>query len=259
MVTKVNGRRIGDDVLTVLSGCRVDGQVVYLPPKQLERKLYERVNDVLVALGGKWNRKQKGHVFEDEPAGRLEDAILTASYERPQDLGFFPTPAPIVEILMRAADVQKDMQCLEPSAGDGAIADELAKIVGPKNVAVMEIQDKKREALKEKGYDVLGSDFLTVPQKYFFDRIVMNPPFSKQADIDHVLHAFRFLRRGGRLVSVMSASVVFRENRKTLEFREFVEEKGRIEALPDGAFKDSGTDVRTVMVMLEGPGLRKDS
>jgi type I restriction-modification system DNA methylase subunit len=85
-----------------------------------------------------------------------------------------------------------------------------------------------------------------------FDRVVMNPPFSRQADIRHVLHAFRFLRAGGRLVSVMSASVQFRENRLTTDFRKFVSDhKGRIESTPQGSFAVSGTLVNTVIVTLE--------
>ena len=29
-----------------------------------------------------------------------------------------------------------------------------------------------------------------------FDAVVMNPPFEKQADIDHVLHAYKMLKPG---------------------------------------------------------------
>ena len=72
-----------------------------------------------------------------------------------------------------------------------------------------------------------------------------------QADIHHVTHALKFLKPGGKLVSVMSASVIFRENKLTKEFRDLVESRGGFfEKLPDGSFKESGTMVRTVIVVI---------
>ena len=94
-------------------------------------------------------------------------------------------------------------------------------------------------------------DFLVQAPEASYDRVVMNPPFAKQADIKHVLHAFRFLKPSGLLVSVMAASVAFRDNKLTQEFRDLIRDRhGDIEALPDGAFKASGTMVRSVIVTL---------
>ena len=45
-----------------------------------------------------------------------------------------------------------------------------------------------------------------------FDRVVMNPPFCRGRDLDHVRHALRFVAPGGRLVAIMSAGVAFRED-----------------------------------------------
>jgi type I restriction-modification system DNA methylase subunit len=98
------------------------------------------------------------------------------------------------------------------------------------------------------GHGVHGC-FLNQAPTPEYDRVVMNPPFAKQADIKHVMHALKFLKPDGKLVSVMSASVDFRDNKLTKEFRDLIAERGgRIEALPDGAFKESGTMVRTVIV-----------
>jgi hypothetical protein len=49
----------------------------------------------------------------------------------------------------------------------------------------------------------------------------------------------------------MSASVLFRTNRKTVEFRELIESLGgAIEPLPAETFKASGTMVNTCLVMV---------
>lgn len=46
----------------------------------------------------------------------------------------------------------------------------------------------------------------------------------KQQDIDHVLHAYRFLVDGGRLNAIKSYSTIFRTNKKSIAFRQFLEE-----------------------------------
>lgn len=67
-------------------------------------------------------------------------------------------------------------------------------------------------------------------------------------------HALGFLRPGGRLVSVMSAGVKYRQDAKTRAFRELVEQhSGTIEDLPEDAFRESGTSVRTVVVTMDAP------
>jgi hypothetical protein len=93
-----------------------------------------------------------------------------------------------------------------------------------------------------------------------FDHVVMNPPFEKLADIDHIRHAWDFLKPGGTLVSVASASVAFNSTKKAQAFREFVDDCGEIIPLPEGAFKQSDrpTNVNTVLVVLEKPAAPPD-
>lgn len=58
----------------------------------------------------------------------------------------------------------------------------------------------------------------------------------------------------GVLVAIMAASVTFRENAKTRDFRAFVESHGgEIIDNPDGSFKSSGTNVKTVTVSICKP------
>ncbi len=54
----------------------------------------------------------------------------------------------------------------------------------------------------------------------------MNPPFSHQQDIDHVMKAYELLSPNSILVSVMSVSFKFRLNKKSEESREFLETVG---------------------------------
>ena len=85
-----------------------------------------------------------------------------------------------------------------------------------------------------------------------YDYVIMNPPFEKKQDIDHVTHLFNnALARHGRLVSVMSAGVMHNSDKKTVAFREFVNDNGYFQELPAGSFKESGTGINTVLCILD--------
>jgi len=245
----VDSTPVETDVLRVIADAAINDTVLLLPG-QLERHLYLRVNRLLEAIGGKWNRKRGGHVFKEDPTDLVESLVLTGRYTRPDNYGFFPTPAPLVERLLEIADLRPGLSCLEPSAGDGAIAAPVAERVGPENLVAVELLDRNVETLRRRGIRVIQGDFLTYRPEQPFDRVVMNPPFSRQADIDHVWHAWSLLRPGGRLVSIMSASITFRDNRKTQAFRELLEQHGQLTPNPEGSFRTSGTMVNTVTIEL---------
>ena len=243
---------IPQPVLRVLSTITIEGNLVRLTG-QLPRELYTDTNNVLEALGGKWNRKAKGHLFDENPQDRLDDALLTGCYERPDNFGFFETPQPLAQALIKELDLQPHHRFLEPSAGRGRIADQAATIVGPAHMLLCELQESNRHLLTAKGYTVHGTDFLTWTPPRLIDRCAMNPPFSRQQDILHVTKAFSHLATKGKLTSIMSAGVSFREDRRTQAFRALVNEHGTIRPLPDQTFKESGTHVSTVIISLTHP------
>jgi len=79
----------------------------------------------------------------------------------------------------------------------------------------------------------------------------MNPPFEKKQDIKHVLHAYDCLQPGGRLVAIMSEGTFFRNGELEDEFKILLDETGRSEKLPCGAFKKSGTGVAVRLVVMD--------
>lgn len=81
--------RIENDVLTVLARAQTDGNALRLVG-QLDRKLYERVNKVLEAAGGKWNRKAKAHLYEGGAAEAMEQIILTGEARAVTGTGGMP-------------------------------------------------------------------------------------------------------------------------------------------------------------------------
>lgn len=164
--------------------------------------------------------------------------------------GYFPTPAPVVARMIEAARLSGGERVLEPSAGSGAIADAVRDLNC--DVVCIEQQPSLVAILTEKGHEVRHCDFTQIAPPCDFDAVLMNPPFEKGQDLDHVRHALQMLRTGGRLVAIMSAAVEFRQDRKYAEFRDWLDQLGgEIEQLPPLSFKESGTGVSCVMVTLD--------
>lgn len=131
----------------------------------------------------------------------------------------------------------------------------IASGVDPQNITVYEINPSLFEYLMLKygdtGMKIINGDFLESDTNEKYDKILMNPPFENKQDIKHTKHAFEKLENGGILVGILSSGVMFRQDKITSEFREFVNKNGIIEDIPSGTFKESGTMVGTVLVKLE--------
>jgi predicted RNA methylase len=247
-------KTIDPEVAEILSGARCEGDLVTLTCGQLSRVLYVRVNDVLASLGGKWNRKRGGHVFQHDAAAILAEALGTGKYvNKQQENGAFDTPPELAEYVVRRADVQRGHRVLEPSAGVGRLATPCRNREA--DVHCVELDAERVGVLLRAGFVVAKGDFLATAPTPIFDRVVMNPPFGQngsQLDIDHVLHAYKFLKKGGKLVAIMSVGWTFRNNKNSREFQEFVSEHGgEWSENEDGAFKESGTGVRTVTLVID--------
>ena len=241
--------KIETEVLAVLGRAQINGAHLVLP-EQLDRKLYERANKVLVAAGGVWKRGAKAHVFQDDATAVIEQILVAGEIASQQDFGAFFSPATVADRVIALGDLHPGMTVIEPNAGRGAIASRalLAGCV----VDCVELQQRNVDILCSTPYrQVVQADFLSLPPAPRYDRALANPPFSRQDDIRHVLHALKFLVPGGLLVSVMSAGVSYRDNRLTQDFRDLVRSRGGdIEALPEAAFKETGTLVSTVIVTI---------
>lgn len=239
--------RINNDVIDVLANSAVTGNNLFLPDGQLDRKLYVAVDKALTALGGKWNRKEKAHVFGYCPDGAIEELLQTGEYtDAKKEFQFFETPPELAQRMVDLAGLKFGDRVLEPSAGRGAIAERIRAC--DVTLRCIELNQDNRECLINEGYTVLKTaDFLGYDPEEPVDVIVMNPPFSSQQDVSHITHAISIAQRC--VVAIASASILFRTNRKTADFRALLDEyDSTIEALPVGTFKASGTMVNTCLI-----------
>lgn len=243
--------KIRDEILKILAECTINLNVVFLPQVQLERKTYLEANKHLEHLGGKWNRKAKGHVFDSDPADSFENMLLTGeTTDFKKEFQFFETPPELAKKMVEMAELKDLDDVLEPSAGLGAIAKEIKT----GSLVCNEINPKMANYLaNELSFCVSCTDFLILTSTYNkYDKIIMNPPFTKQQDIDHILHAYSLLNDGGIMVSVVSEAPFFRENKKSKVFRKWLELiNAEVIKNPEGTFKSSGTMVRTRLIKIK--------
>lgn len=250
---------VTEEVKAVLAESTFTADRVVLPGRQLDRKLYESVNKVLSNLGGTWNRKAQAHLFSCDPREKLQELLSGGQLiDKKKTFQAFYTPAGVADLAVSLLDIEPEMLVLEPSAGDGALIKAL-KRAEPKAYSIaVEIDAEQGPALSTLANRVRIADFLTIQHNNFghFSRVLMNPPFTDGQDVAHVTHAFDFLHPGGKLVAIMAPSFEFRTGVKYDKFRALFDEFGTYkEDLPEGAFKESGTNVRTVLVVLEKPSI----
>lgn len=171
--------------------------------------------------------------------------------------GFFPTPEPVVRLMLERAGDLEGQSVLEPSAGIGSIA-EMARERGA-SVECVERLHACCEILNAKGFVTECGDFLDrfPPEDIArqFDVVLMNPPFERMQDVDHVRHAWHFVKPGGWLVAIMSPSGFTGSTAKAADFQDWFSLNGFCwEDLPEksfdgaGAFRRTGVRARLVWV-----------
>jgi len=117
---------------------------------------------------------------------------------------YYPTPEHIALRVVEWADIKPGERVLEPSAGQGAIADQIRNDA---LIYCMDISKLHCDVLKAKGYErVQCADFLKYYPSVKWDKCVLNPPFADKRAEMHVQHAAGLLREGGVLVAVLPAS-----------------------------------------------------
>lgn len=124
---------------------------------------------------------------------------------------YYPTPEHIARDAVAMAEINDGDFVREPSAGQGAIAEQIREAHPLAILQCVEISKLHCEILKQKGFEVVNTDFLQFNPERKCDKLVMNPPFSDGRAIDHAKHGFDMLADGGVLVSVLPASFLGKE------------------------------------------------
>lgn len=209
-------------VLDVLSECRpayeVKGERLFhrerrqlhntlqLPFGDLDKAVRDQVIEILEAVGGV--RHESGYwEFDYLPDRVMREIIETGVMPDQKAHQFYPTPATLAERAVAAAQIEDHHRCVEPSAGQGGLAQFMPK----DRTQCVEVSALHARILRAKGHRVAERDFLEWADEQarageFHDRIVMNPPFSQGRAQLHLDAARSILATGGRIVAILPAS-----------------------------------------------------
>jgi len=162
----------------------------------------------------------------------------------------FPTPPEIAEKMVEYAEIDDDMNILEPSAGTGNLIAAVFKTAPRCFVLAYEINASIAAQLNTKYYSVDAGnvtvqcdDFLTIiDESRSFDRVIMNPPFQNGDDIKHIKHALTMLKPGGTLVALCANGP-----RQQAALQPLAD---HWEVLPAGSFKEQGTNVNVALLVI---------
>ena len=170
------------------------------------------------------------------------------------DPELFPTPRPVIDKMLKRLD-DGAHYILEPSAGRGDIVEALQekREYGFQRrhfeIDCIEASPDLCAILHDKGFTVVGSDWLSYDGVSYYDAIVMNPPFSKGAR--HLLQAWNFMH-SGEIICLLNAETL--ANPCTAERERLagiVEKHGETEDI-GACFRNATrtTDVEVVLVHL---------
>lgn len=209
-------------------------QAVALRNSQVRREQINRLRPILPGVRAKVEEIRGAKAGAKEAQKSIE--FMSTMKHVPN---FFPTPRKIVEQMIELAGLEPGMTVLEPSAGKGDIA--RAVIKAGCSVSCVEMNYSLFEHIREQGFTVQCRDFLTMEPGDLFERVLMNPPFERGVDENHVRHAFTFLKPGGRLVAITCSTT-------GTKLEGWADE---IIPLPAGSFANSerSTNVNTCIVI----------
>lgn len=168
----------------------------------------------------------------------LQDIIRTGSLPEKKTHQFFQTPEALADRVVDIAEIGEKHSVLEPSAGHGAIC----KFLPKERLTCIELAYFNCRVLQKKGYSPIQADFLQWESDLKFDRVILNPPYSKNRALDHLKKARQHLANDGRLVAILPASMKEKEffPGLTHEWSEVLSNE----------FRESGTGVNVVILTL---------
>lgn len=219
--------------------------------------------DDLVEKANKMLADYYGEVIGDAYTDDKKPEDIKTGTALTKDLQFFHTPEAVIERLIDSLHITAESAVLEPSAGEGHIVARLLKTPASRIHAV-EIHPDRCEKLARVMRSVAPAggglllrrhNFLTLPPYPGYNFVVMNPPFSGTHWMDHVIHAFKFLKPGGTLRAVLPTSARVNDTIKHQKFRRWAEKNGKSYGsqwydLPPESFAETGTRIQTTILTL---------
>ncbi|MDR1013096.1 MAG: hypothetical protein LBL38_02395, partial [Lactobacillales bacterium] len=203
----------------ILKQCIISDNVVILPEIQLDRQTYLKVAQKLELIGGKWNRKHKGFLFEQDPIELLREIQNGKQRNLKKEFQFFETPDDLADELVSFIPDRPLRDVLEPSAGRGAIVRAVQRFNDTVPIYYCELMELNRKMFNGKA-QFICEDFFDLEDGKKYEIVIANPPFRNNQDIDHFYKMCKVC--DGIVISIMSQHWQFARGKKETEFRKFL-------------------------------------
>ena len=239
----------------ILKHCTLEDNVLKLPQVQFNKKSYAEAKKWIEEAGGSWQGgKVQGFIFPFNPERVFSILNEGKRCNLAQDFQFFETPSDVADwLVMLAGGIHEHDKVLEPSAGRGALVRAIHRSCPDAVVDCYEMMPENKELLAGLGgIRLLGDDFTKSDNGKLYTKIIANPPFAGNQDIDHVRMMYDRLESGGTLAAITSVHWTFGQERKCEEFRQWLDAVGgRSYEIEEGAFRQSGTGIKTMAVVIK--------
>lgn len=249
---QMRGNGIELNLQQMLEVMTLDGARLVLPNNvTFDPRSYQMLKKALLNAGGSYH-DSSFHFDDDDSASEALSRLLQGeNINIKKTLQYYPTTDTAGDRLLAGVDFTGKV-VFEPSAGEGYLVKRALEI-GAKRVLAVEIYTKFHTALEQAGAELIGSNIFDVNACDLLgvDVVVMNPPFSGGQDVKHVQHVLSILPPHVEVHAIMSGSVLENSNCIYEDFRAFMDKYGvEPERLEAGAFKESGTMVKTCIVRI---------
>lgn len=247
------------DTLKILRDSVIDEneKSLRLPNIQLAPKVYGDVKKTLTKIGGSWKGgKTQAFIFESNPKTLIDKLLNGDKVNLKKDFQFFATPKDVALQLVELAKIEKHHTILEPSIGQCSLVEAINELNYCSNeIFGYELMEQNREIITKKdicNLTLLGEDFLTHNEDIKFDRIIANPPFTKNQDIDHLQKMYNCLNDNGIVVCITSISWEIGNTKKQNDFKKWLSKvNGKVIKLDSNTFKESGTSIETRIIVID--------
>lgn len=152
---------------------------------------------------------------------------------------------------MKNITLKSGDRILEPSAGYGLLADGIMSYNSDINLECVELNQTCKDVLKQKGYNVVGSDFFLFNPSQEYDYVIGAPNFRDNIDCKHVMKMYDLLKSKGIISSIMSPYWTTGNSELQIQFRNWLQDKEySIEMLPDNSFMEEDKTVPTIVIKI---------
>ncbi len=241
------------NVEDILKHCTLEDGVLKLPKVQFNKKSYAEAKKWIEEAGGSWQSgKIQGFTFPFNPERVFSILKEGKRCNLQKEYQFFETPAEVADwLVMLAGGINEADTVLEPSAGRGALIKAIHRACPSVTVECYELMPENREFLYSLDNVIILDEDFTKDSVGSYTKIIANPPFSGNQDIEHVRIMYKLLEKGGTLAAITSSHWKIASEKKCVDFRNWLEEvHGEVFEIGAGEFKESGTSISTMAVVI---------